>query len=70
MQLLIGNNHVDVILASETVVRDRQKTVRVGWKINACDGGTLVEHHIKEARILVSKAVVVLTPHSGGNQEV
>src|SRR5215831_16992215 len=70
VQLLVGNDHVDVVLASEAMVRDRQQAVRVGRQINASHGGALIQNNVEEAGILVGEAVVVLPPNSGGDQEV
>src|SRR5215469_8783537 len=67
MQLLVRNDHVDVVLASEAVVRDRQKTVRIGRKINARNGGALIQNNVQETRILMSEAVMILPPDGGRN---
>ena len=43
MQLLVGNDHVDVVLAPQAVIRDRQQAVRIGRKVNARDRGALIQ---------------------------
>ncbi len=60
--LLVGYDHVDIVLALQAVVRDRQQRVHVGRQIDAGDGRALVHDHVEEARILVGEPVVVLPP--------
>lgn len=68
--LLIGNYNVDIILAVETVVHDRKKTVTVGREVDADDLGGLVGDDVEETGVLVSETVMVLTPDRGGKQNV
>ena len=68
--LLVADDHVHVVLAAETVVGDRQQGVHIGRKVNARDIRALVDDHIEKARVLVGEAVVILTPHGGGDQQV
>ena len=63
MELLVGNDHVDVVLAPQTVIRNGEETVRVGRQIDAGYGRALVENHVEEARILVREPVMILTPY-------
>lgn len=68
--LLIGNDNVDVILAVETMVHDREKTVTVGREVDTDNLGGLVGDDVEETRVLVSETVVVLTPDGGSKENV
>ena len=70
MQLLVGNDHVDVVLAPQTVIGHRQQAVDVGREVNARDRGALVQHHVQEPGILVRETVVVLPPNRRSDQQV
>ena len=70
VHLLVRDDYVDVVLTPQTVISDGQKRVHIRRKINARYIGALVHNHVKEPWILVSKAVMVLTPDGGGNQKV
>ena len=70
VQLLVGNDHVDVVLAAQTVIGNRQEPVHIRRQIDARYFGSLVHDDVEEARILVRKAVVILTPDGGGDQQV
>ena len=70
MELLVGNDHIDVVLASEAVVGNRQQAIRVGRKINASDLGALVQHNVEETGILVRETVMVLPPDRRSDQKV
>ena len=70
LRLLAGNDQVDVVAAAQTVIRDRQQAVGVGRQIDAHDIGFLVRDVIDEARILMGKAVVVLSPDMRREQVV
>jgi hypothetical protein len=70
MLLLIGNNNVDIVDRAKTVVHDREQTVSIRRKVDADNLGTLVGNDIKEARILVSETIVVLTPDNGSQENV
>ena len=70
MQLLVGNDDIDVVLTSQAVVRDRKQAVHVGRKIDARNGRALVQHHVEEAGVLMREAVVILPPDRGGDQQV
>jgi hypothetical protein len=70
MRLLVGDNHIDIVNSSQAVIGDRQQAVRIRRQIDARDARAFVGDHIEESRILMGKAVVVLPPHGGGNQQV
>ena len=63
MVLLVGDDTIDVVLATEAVVHATQETVAIWRKVNPNDFGALVADDVQEARILMGEAVVVLTPH-------
>jgi hypothetical protein len=50
--------------------RTREQTVSIRRKVDADNLGTLVGNDIKEARILVSETIVVLTPDNGSQENV
>ena len=70
MLLLVCDNDVDVVLAAKTVVHGREKAVGVGRQVNAHDVRALVRHDVKETRILVCKAIVVLSPDGRCEEDV
>ena len=61
MILLVSNNDVDIVGAAETVIGDREKAIGVWWKINSNNFGALVGNNVKESRILMGKAIVILS---------
>ena len=64
-RVLAGDHDVDVMAAAQTVVPDRQQAVGVRRKIDAHDGGLLVDHVVDEAGVLVGEAVMHLLPDVG-----
>lgn len=64
MILLIGHNNVDVALTCQAVVHCTEQTVSIWWEVNPDNLGRLVGDNVEETRVLVSEAVVVLTPYS------
>ncbi len=62
MHLLVGNDHVHVVQASQAVVSDGEQAVGVGGQVDSDDVGTLVDHNVEKPRILVREAVVILPP--------
>ena len=70
MLLLVADDHVDVVLAAQAMIGDRQQAIDVGRQVDARDVGALVDHHIEEAGILMGEAVVILPPHGRGDQQV
>ncbi len=62
LRLFAGDDHVDVVAASQTVIRYRQEAVGIGRQIDAHDIGFLIRDMIDKAGILVGKAIVVLSP--------
>jgi len=68
--LLVGDNNVDVVSATEAVVGYGKETVSIGWEVDSDDFGRFVGHDIEETGILVSEAVVVLTPDSSSEKDI
>jgi hypothetical protein len=62
LRLLVGDDDVHVVLATEAVVAYREQTVGVGRQVDAHHAGALVRHHVEEAGVLVREPVVVLPP--------
>src|SRR5579864_4010692 len=52
------------------MIRHAQQAVRVGRQIDADHVGALIGHHIKEPRVLMREAVVILPPYKGGDEDV
>ena len=67
---LSGDDDVDVVAASQAVVGNGEKAVRIRREVHPDNVCLLVHHMVKEAGILVGKTVVVLLPHVGGKQVV
>src|ERR1017187_2035882 len=63
MLLFVRDNDVNVVLRAQAMICYRQQTIGIRWEIDAGYCGTLVEHDIEKPRILVRKAIVILTPH-------
>ena len=61
--LLAGNDQVDVVPASQTVIGNRQQAIGVRRQIDANDIGALIRNMIDESRVLMGKPVVILPPH-------
>ena len=70
VHLLVGDDHVDVVLAPQAVIGDGQEAVHVRRKIDASDGRALVHHHVEEAGVLMREAVVILPPDRRRDQQV
>ncbi len=70
LRLFASHNHVNKIATTQAFVRDSQQRISIGWQVNTNDVGLLVDNMIDEARVLVRKAVVVLSPDVGGQQIV
>jgi hypothetical protein len=68
--LFVGDDDVDVVLALQAVVHDRQETVAVRREVDADHLGALVGNDVEEARVLVGETVVVLSPDRGREQDV
>src|SRR5712692_8328974 len=61
--LLAGNDHIDIMAASQTMIGDGKQAIGVGRKVNANDVGFLIYHMIDEAGILMSESIVILPPY-------
>ena len=70
VELLVADDHVDIVLATQTMVDYRQQTIDIRRHVYPSHLSPFVDDHINEAGILVSEAVVILPPNSGGNQQV
>ncbi len=70
VHLLVRNDDIDVVAASEAVVRDREQTVGVGGQVDARHFRALVRHNVDKARVLVSKSVVILAPDRRRDQQI
>jgi len=70
MMLFAGNDDIDEIAAAQTVVGDAQQGIGIRGQENADDAGLFIDDQIDEARVLVGKAVVILTPDMGCQQVI
>ena len=61
-RLLSGDDQVDVVAAAQTMIRDRQQAICIGWQIDTDDIGFLIRDVIDKTRILMGEAVMVLSP--------
>src|SRR5215471_13684918 len=68
--LFIADDYVDVVLAPQAVVGNRQQRVDVRRQVNSHHFGALVKNHVQEPGVLMGKTVVVLPPDGGSNQDV
>src|SRR5262245_45658079 len=68
--LLVADDDVDVVLAPQAVVGNRQQRIDVGRQVNSHNSGALVEGDVQKTRILVGKTVVVLPPDGGRDQDI
>jgi hypothetical protein len=62
--LLVGDDDVDVVGASQAVVTDREQAIRIRWQIDSNDFWALVRDNIEEARVLMGETIVILPPDS------
>ena len=70
MILLVGHDNVDIVDAMQTVIHHREQRVSVRWQVNSNNLWTLVCDDIKESRVLMGEAIMVLTPHGGSKQDI
>ena len=69
-RVLARDHDVDVMSAAQAVVHHRQQAVCIRRKVDPHDLGLLVHDVVDETGILVSEAVVILTPDMRGQQVV
>ena len=60
--LLINDNQVHVITAAEAVICDREQAIRIWWQIDARNIPFFREDCVDQARSLMAKTIVVVTP--------
>ena len=70
MGLLVDHDQVDVVLAAQAVVHDRQRRVGVRRQPHADDPRRERQHRVDQPRTLVREAVVVVAPARRGEQHV
>ena len=69
-RMLGCHDDIDVVLALNTMVEAGQQAVRVRRQIHADDIRFFVRHMVEHTRVLMGKAVVVLLPYIGGQNQV
>ena len=60
--LFAGDDHIDVIAAAQAVIGHGEQCVGVGRQVDPDDFRLLVYNMVNEAGVLMTEAVVVLTP--------
>ncbi len=70
MHLFVTDDDVDIVVAAQAVVGRRQEGVDVRGQVDAGDSRFFIHHHVEEPRILMGKAVVVLAPNRGGDEQI
>jgi hypothetical protein len=70
MLLLVCNNDVDIVLAAKTVVHGGEEAIGIRGQVDAHNFRALVGDDVKETRILVREAIVILSPHSCCEKDV
>ena len=68
LRLFAGDDDVHIVKAAQTVIRDREQTIRIRRQINPHDVGFFVRDMINETGILMRKAIMVLPPCIRGEQ--
>src|ERR1035438_781035 len=61
--LFVRDNDVDVIFRSQAMIGYGEQTVGIRREVDASYRRALIEHYIQKARVLVRKAIVILTPY-------
>jgi hypothetical protein len=62
VHLLVGDDDVNIIDAAQAVVGYREQAVGVGRQVDAGHIRALVGDYVEESRVLVRKAIVILSP--------
>ena len=65
MRLLVGDDHIHIVDAAQTMVCDAQQAVRIRGQVNSSHIRALVGDQIEKTRILMGEAVMVLPPDNG-----
>src|SRR6516162_240629 len=70
MHLLVRNDDIDVVDASQAVVRDGEQAVCVWWQVDPNDTRTFVRNYVKKTRVLMGEPVVILSPDQRSDQQI
>lgn len=68
--LFVGDDDVDIILTTKAVVHGGEQTIGIRRKVDTHNIRALVGNNVEETRILVRKAIVVLTPDGSCEEDV
>ena len=68
--LLINDDQVDIVAATEAVIGDREQAVGIWWQVDASDCAFFGEHGIDQPRSLMTEAVMIVAPAGRGQQNV
>ena len=69
-RMLRCNNNIDIVAAADAMIKAGQQAVCIRRQIQANHVCLLVCNVVKEARILMGKAVVILLPYVGSQNQV
>ena len=70
LRLLTAGDDIDVVAAAQTMVEDAQEAVPVGRVVHANRRASARQRIVDEARRLMAKAIVILSPHVARQEDV
>ena len=56
-------HHVNIMPAAQTMIKNRQQAIGIGWQINSYYICFFIDYMIEKTRILVGKTIVILLPY-------
>ena len=68
--MFAGDDNVDIVAATDAVIKAAQQAVSIRRQIQANNVGLLVGDMVHEARILMGEAVMILLPDCGAHNQV
>ena len=69
-RVLGGHDHIDIVAAADTVVNAAEQAVGIGRQVQPHHIGGLVGNMVQKAGVLMGKAIVVLGPDGGSQNDV
>ena len=69
-RVLGGHDHIDIVAAADTVVKTAEQAVGIGRQVQPHHIGGLVGNMVPKAGVLMGKAIVVLGPDGGSQNDV
>ncbi len=68
--LFVDHDEVHIIARAKTMIGDGEQGVRIGREVDPGDRSALREHHVDQARSLVTEPVVIVAPARRREQDV